>query len=385
MGAPDLVAPDVRRYDRVAAAGILARVAGQFDQASAVRHFPPAFHVEPELTPLTPAPGSHLTPAQLKYLTSRLQPCEPNQVTSATHRLLWQDTDGTANVAHCGPDGPLVAVVARETVLVLRRALAADAQVHHRAAALSPDDRAVMAATTTDQDPVEILNVGFETTARALIQHSWLDTRRTPAELARELRVSGLFTVVANTWFWGLQSETYRRGMIPVALEDRPDGRLAYSATTRMTLRALKDAAIARPDHDAGVAHQYEPLAYGEIPRCLANVPTTTTGERSTLLAPLVALFVETYVRLLDVVRVSGNPDPQEEPSVSEVFEVPDMTCSHCTNTITGVLESHGATVAGIDLDSKQVTADFASAEAREQAFEAIRDEGYTVVPPATA
>jgi copper chaperone CopZ len=69
---------------------------------------------------------------------------------------------------------------------------------------------------------------------------------------------------------------------------------------------------------------------------------------------------------------------------VSEVFEVPDMTCSHCTNTITGVLESHGATVAGIDLDSKQVTADFPSAEAREQAFDAIRDEGYTVVSPTT-
>jgi copper chaperone CopZ len=242
-----------------------------------------------------------------------------------------------------------------------------------------------MAATTTDQDPVEILNVGFETTARALVQHSWLDTRRTPAELARELRSSGLFTVIANTWFWGLQSETYRRGMIPVALEDRPDGGLAYAAATRITLRALKDAAVARPDHDPGVARQYGPLASGEVPRCLANVPTTTTGERSTLLVPVVALFVETYARLLDVVRVSGRPDPQEEPSVSEVFEVPDMTCSHCTNTITGVLESHGATVAGIDLDSKQVTAGFPSDEAREQAFEAIRDEGYTVVPPATS
>jgi hypothetical protein len=133
--APDLIVP---RYDRVAAAGILARVAGQFDASPAVRNFPPAFHVEPELTPLTPAPDSHLTSAQLKYLAARLQPCEPHQVTSATHRLTWHDSNGTANVAHCGPDGPRVAVVARETVLVLRRALAADAQVHRRAAALSP-------------------------------------------------------------------------------------------------------------------------------------------------------------------------------------------------------------------------------------------------------
>jgi hypothetical protein len=311
------------RYDRAAAAGILARVAGPFDDVPARAHFPPAFHVEPELTPLTPAPGSHLTSAQLKYLTTRLQPCEPQQVTSATHRLLWHDSDGTANVSHCGPDGPLVALAARETVLVLRRALAADEEVHRRAAALSPDDRAVMAATTTDQDPVEILNVGFETTARALVQHSWLDIRRTPAELARELRNSGLFAVVANTWFWGLQSETYRRGMIPVALEDRPDGGLTYSAATRITLRALKDATIARPDHDPGVARQYGPLTYGEVPRCLANMPTTTTGERSTLLAPVVALFVETYVRLLDVVHVSGNPDLRRNPECPRCSKSP--------------------------------------------------------------
>jgi copper chaperone CopZ len=371
-------------YDRLAAARILARVAGRFGESPVVHHCPSAFAVEPELTPLMPAAGSHLTSAQLRYLDSRMKQCAPEQVTSATHRVMWHDSDGTANVAHCGPDDPLVPVVARETVLVLRRALAADTDLHNRAAGLSATERAVMDATTTDRDPVEILNVGFETTARALVQHSWLGAYRSPGELARGLRDSGIFAVVANTWFWGLQSETYRRGMIPIAFENRPDGKVGYSADSRTTLRAMKDTVIAHPA-DAGLARQYGRLADGEVPRCLANVPTTTAGERFTVLAGVVDLFVETFVRLLDVVRTSGSPDPQEEPSMSEVFEVPDMTCSHCTNTISGVLESHGATVSEINLDSKQVAAVFPSDDARAQAFDAIRDHGYTVVPPTTS
>ncbi|HZX07130.1 heavy-metal-associated domain-containing protein, partial [Kribbella sp.] len=257
------------------------------------------------------------------------------------------------------------------------------------------------------RDVVEILGVGFETTARALVQHSWIAGQtpyRSPGEFARGLQESGIFGVVANTWFWGLQSETFRRGVVPVRFERRPGGGVAYTAESRTVLREMKDAKIAQPHGDPGLARQYSPLAYAEVPRCLANMPVTipaptptaatpgrtatlgptaTAGRRVTLLPAVVELFVDTFVRMLDVVRITGSPDSQEESSMSEVFEVPDMTCSHCTNTITGVLESHGATVAEIDLDSKQVVAAFPSAEAREQAFEAIRDQGYTVVPPA--
>ena len=94
--------------------------------------------------------------------------------------------------------------------------------------------------------------------------------------------------------------------------------------------------------------------------------------------------FVETFVRLLDLVQVAGTSDPVEEVDVDtpdEVFEVPDMTCSYCTNTITGVLEELGVRVTGIDLETKQVVAAFPTAEIREQSFEAIRGRGYTVVP----
>ncbi|MGZ0145956.1 heavy-metal-associated domain-containing protein [Kribbella sp. WER1] len=373
MGRPD------GSYDRLAAARILARVAGRLPAVDAL---PASLELDPELTPLTPAPGSHLTPAQLRYLPVPLQ---PHHVTSATHRILWRDSTGTSNVAHCTTDWALVPVVAREVVLLLRRGLGAD--VDERSNGLADWEHGVLAATTSDRDPVEILRVGFETTARALVQHAWLvgqTTYRTPTELARGLRDSGIFGVVANTWFWGLQSETFRRGMIPVSLTSRPDGGVAYTTESRILLRAMKDAAIAHPDPgDPGLVRQYGPLAYAEVPRCLANMPVTVAGERRTLLPVAVDLFVDTFVRLLDVVRITGSTDPQEEPRMSEVFEVPDMTCSHCTNTITGLLETHGATVSDIDLDSKQVVATFPSPESRTQAFDAIRDQGYTVVPQA--
>jgi hypothetical protein len=65
-----------------------------------------------------------------------------------------------------------------------------------------------MAATTTDREPVEIFRVGVDTTARALVQHAYLADQtpyREPGEFARGLRDSGIFTVVASTWHWGLQ------------------------------------------------------------------------------------------------------------------------------------------------------------------------------------
>lgn len=57
------------------------------------------------------------------------------------------------------------------------------------------------------------------------------------------------------------------------------------------------------------------------------------------------------------------------------------MTCSHCTSTVSAVLEALGVQVARIDLDTKEVVAAFPSDEVRAQSFEAIRGRGYTVVP----
>jgi copper chaperone CopZ len=278
-------------------------------------------------------------------------------------------------------------MVARETVLVLRRALAAADGVRAAADGLAPAELATMAATTTDRDPVQILSVGLETTARALVQHAYLADQtpyRSAGELARGLRDSGLFAVVANTWFWGLQSSTFRRGMIPVALTTLADGTVRYTAESAGMLRAMKDAVIASPAReDAGVIRQYEPLAVGEQPRCLANMPATVDGRRIVLLPSLVDAFVETFVRLLELVEVPAGPEEENAMSspVDEVFEVPDMTCSHCTSTVTKVLQSNGVTVSEIDLETKKVVAAFGSADVRDRCFDAIRERGYTVIP----
>ena len=58
------------------------------------------------------------------------------------------------------------------------------------------------------------------------------------------------------------------------------------------------------------------------------------------------------------------------------------MTCSRCINTITNVLRTHGGTVSRIDLDTRTVVAAFPTLEVQDRCFDAIRDEGYTVVPP---
>ncbi|MGC4938813.1 heavy-metal-associated domain-containing protein [Kribbella sp. DT2] len=232
-----------------------------------------------------------------------------------------------------------------------------------------------MTTTTTDADPREILAVGFETTARALAQHAYLAASTPyddPASFAVALRDSGIFAVVANTWHWGLQSSTFRRGMIPIALEPHPGGTLRYTTESTTILRTLKNQAIATAD-----LPQYAALPTGELLRCLANMTTPSPP----LLPHLVDLFVTTFLSHLNVVTL----DPQEPtmPLPDVVFEVPDMTCSHCTSTITTVLQSHGVTVTTIDLDTKRVSAPFPTPEIQARCFTAIEERGYTVVPPA--
>lgn len=385
------------RYDRAAAARVLASSVGSatleaaFEEAGlgGVRR------VSPEVQPL----DGQLTALQLEYVHRRMRPCPPASVVSAAAKVSWRDSGGVANVAHCGPLGPVVPVVAREATLAIWRALA---ERDH--AALTDDERAVMDATTTDKDPVEILRVGIDTTSRALVQHAYLADQtpyRNAADFARGLRDSGIFSVVANTWFWGLQSSTFRRGMIPVRLVTQDDGTVRYAAETVDVLREMKQTAIAdahetlrRATVEEGltveealrkydvllgeISRQYALLPAGEQPRCLANM--SVDGVR--LLPGVVDTFVETFVRLLKSVELeSVEIEEAGVNAADEVFEVPDMTCSHCTNTITGVLEALGVRVAGIDLDTKEVVAAFPSDEVRAQSFEAIRGRGYTVVP----
>jgi len=416
----DPLAAPVEGYDRAAASAILAGLAfpGLFPAGRAVgaEFLGGPRRLRYRLTPMVPEPGSHLTAGQRRYLDAFMQPCPASQVTSATHRVTWNDSDGIPNIAHAGPGrlGPVVPIVAREATLALWRALAADDALAARAARLDERARRVLAATTTDTEPMEIFPIGVEATARTLIQHACLADQTpfgTPAGFARGLRDSGIFGVVASTWYWELQASTFRRGMIPVSFVPGPGGTVRYRARDLATLRAMKDATIAearavmaRATGEEGlstaqavrkyhheldlIARQYALLPDGEQPRCLAQMTHTIGGERFSIQPGVVSAYVETFAALLDRVEISQLPGTGEDEITDpreRTFHVPDMNCKHCRATITGLLDSLGSPVAEIDLVSKRIVAGFATVAARERAFDAIRDAGYTVVPPAAA
>jgi copper chaperone CopZ len=404
-------------YDRTAASRILAGLAfpGLFTSVDpAAREFPGGPRsIGYRLTPLVPAPGSHLTASQQRYLTSFMRPCPEALVTSATHRVTWNDSDGIPNVAHCGPSslGPVVPIAARETTLALWRALAADAELAGRIARLGAGDRAVLEATTTDVEPLEIFRIGVEATARTLVQHAYLADQtpyRTPARFSRGLRDSGIFAVVASTWYWELQASTFRRGMIPVSFVPGPGGTVRYPPEAAAMLRAMKEATIAeahavmaraiteekltvagavrRYYHDLDlIAKQYALLPEGEQPRCLAQMTHPVGGQRFSVQPGVVDVYVETFARLLDLVRITllpGLPEEQITDPQERTFHIPDMNCQHCRATITALLASMEAPVSEMDQVTKRVVAGFRTVAARERAFDAIRDAGYTVVPP---
>lgn len=422
MTAPDpTTPPDPREsYDRSAASAILARLTrgglfstpdGPVDEAS----LGPVRTVAHRSAAVVPAPGSHLTVSQLGYLTGFMQPARPDDVTAAATRIAWEDGDGVPNVAHHGPGGwgAVVPVVAREAVLALWRDLAANTPLLQRVLALGDAGLAVLAGTTTDADPVQILRVGVEAAARVLVQHAYLAdpaVHAGPAAFARALRDGEVFSVVASTWYWELQASTHRRGMVPVRFETRQDGLLRYTPSSVDLLRAMKDRTIAaahevvhRATTQEGlslaeavhryhveldeVSRQYALLAPGEHPRCLGQMAHEVDGARVVALHGVVHAFVETFVRLLDVVSVVEVPEPGPDDRVivdlvDQTFHVPDMSCAHCTRTVDAVLTGMGLAEVTVDLESKRVVARFTTVDVREQAFEAIRAAGYTVVPP---
>ena len=404
-------------YDRAAASRVLAGLAfpGLFAPGGAVdaEFLGGQRRIDYRLAPLVPAPGSHLTASQQRYLTSFMRPCLASLVTSATHRVTWNDSDGVPNVAHAGPSslGPAVPIVAREATLALWRALAADEALAARIARLDSGVRRVLESTTTDVEPLEIFRIGVEATARTLVQHAYLADQTpypTPARFARGLRDSGIFAVVASTWYWELQASTFRRGMIPVSLAPGPDGTVRYPAETLAMLRAMKEATIAQAHavmtravteekltvaeavrkyyHELDlIAKQYALLGEGEQPRCLGQMAHTIDGQRFSVQPGVVEAYVGTFERLLDLTEVTQLPGlPEEEITDPEerTFHIPDMNCTHCRATITTLLESMDAPVADMDPVTKRVVADFRTVAARERAFDAIRDAGYTVVPP---
>ena len=404
-------------YDRAAASRILAGLAfpGLFGPGGpvAVEFLGGERDIDYRLAPLVPAAGSHLTASQRRYLTSFMRPCPESMVTSATHRVTWHDSEGIPNVAHCGPSslGPVVPITARETTLALWHALAADAGLADQIAQLGHGDLAVLEATTTDVEPLEIFRIGVEATGRTLVQHACLAGQtpyRTPAEFARGLRHSGIFAAVAGTWYWELQASTFRRGMIPVSFVSGPGGTVRYPAEVVAVLRAMKEATIAEAHtvmaralteekltvaeavrkyyHDLDqIAKQYALLPEGEQPRCLALMTHQAGGQRFSVQPGVVDAYVETFARLLGLVRITllpGLPEEEITDPAERTFHIPDMNCKHCQATITALLESMEAPVAEMDLVTKRVVAAFRTVAARERAFDAIRDAGYTVVPP---
>jgi len=189
------------------------------------------------------------------------------------------------------------------------------------------------------------------------------------------------------------------------------DGTVRYPGHVIATLRAMKDATIsqaqavmARATGEEGlstaqavqkyhheldlIAKQYALLPAGEQPRCLGQMTHTIRGQRFSVQPAVVSAYVETFAALLDRVEITelaGADDEEITDPGQRTFHVPDMNCTHCRATITGLLGSLGSPVAEIDPVSKRIVAGFATVAARERAFDAIRDAGYTVVPPAAS
>ncbi|WP_433017142.1 heavy-metal-associated domain-containing protein [Kribbella sp. CA-294648] len=399
--------PPPASYDRAAAARILFELAAGEPFRSAAWDEPTPRTIEYREEVLRPARGSHLTAGQLSYVLRYLQPCPTYLVTSAGSRITWRDSDGIVNVGHTGPLGAAVPVVAREATLMLWKLLASNQTLARRSAELRREERAVLAATTTDRVPLDIFRTGIDAAAKALVQHAFLARQTsctTPAEFARALLDGGIFKTVAGTWYWSLQATTYRRGIIPASLVTYA-GQVRYSVDTTINLRALKDAQLeaarelADRARSANVelgtllddghgttpssAAQYAHLEPGDRPRCPAQVTHASNGHRSSVLDQVAHAFVETFTHLIEVIEVVPTAAAAKAAvgAVGEVFEVPDMTCDHCTKTITRALGELGVDPPEFDLVTKRVIASFPSADVRERSFEAIRERGYTVVP----
>ncbi|WP_436532022.1 heavy-metal-associated domain-containing protein [Actinoplanes sp. HUAS TT8] len=384
------------RYDRTAASAVLAGLVhpGLFTTPTGG---------ERRLIPYTSngviaEAGSHLTLSQRLYLEKFMRPCPPGQVTVATHRITWTDSSGVPCTGHYrqGGLGPIMPIAARETTLALWRSLGADVELTARIARLTPDEQAVLAGTTTDQEPREILRIGVEAAGRTLAQHALLSADRPDLDargFAGALRDGGIFLAVAGQWYWELQASTLRRGMIPVRFTG--DGPLRYTAGSVDVLRRMKDATIADAHavmlkattvdglteeeavhkyHDELdlISRQYALLAPDTRPHCLA---------RTAIVPALADVYVETFGRLLDVITIEESAQAVADDGDATSFLVPDMNCRHCQGTIRAVLEAMDLTVHEVDLVSKRVTvADFRSPRNRRRAFEAIRDGGYTVI-----
>ena len=220
-------------YDRAAASRIIAEPlpGGVF---TSTRPEPRTIRYRSQ--PMTPDPDSHLTLAQRRYLSRFMQPCKPEQVTSASDRITWTDSDGIPNTAHISPTGfgPILPIAAREAVLALWHQLENDTTLVAAIGHLGDEQRGILTATTTDIEPLKILRTGVEATSRVLVQHALLAHQTpydTPVEFASGLRRSGIFATVAGTWFWELQASTFRRGMIPVTLVSQDNATVRYSTS----------------------------------------------------------------------------------------------------------------------------------------------------------
>ncbi|WP_328530872.1 copper chaperone [Nocardioides sp. NBC_00368] len=396
------------RYDRAAAARILAEVAGADFLTGPAPATPPA-SVEYRVEELRPEPGGVLTTGQRRYLESFMRPCRPDQVVTATHRVTWRDSRGIANSGHIGPGplGPILPIAAREAVIAVGDAIAAAEAVTARSDALGDDELDVLADTTTDQEPGEIFRVGAEAAGRALVQHGMLAGQvdiDDPVEFAEEMHASGLYGTVASTWFWELQASTYRRGMIPARLE-RSGGRLRYTAESvallaEMKRRTIADAhevmdqareeglglraAIQRYHVELDqISRQYALLPVEERPVCLGQRAHQIDGARVQPLAAVADALTGAFRSAIGSVRISEAParaDGDARFAAGEQeFGVPDMTCRHCRVTITAVFDAQAAELIEVDLHGKRVRARFTDADQRDRVFADLRDCGYTV------
>lgn len=319
-------------YDRTEASQILlrlGRVAIPDDLSPFITDIPPISYKD---EPMKLVPGSHMTKQQDKYFSTYMAPeAHSGLITSATNYIFWNDSDGVINVGFYKDGenslGPVVPIAARETMLVLTHSLQ-NPNFQSAVANLSEEERAVLEGTTTDKTPEAIMRVGFDSAAKAVVQHALIADEtpfRTPQAFVRGMLDSGLFRAVATNYYWELQASTNKRKMVTGHLETTPNGRVRFTGETMQAFRGMKERtifdakaiahkAVVDEGLDMGeavskyhgqldeAAEQYMRLPNGEHPYCLGMMPhrLPDSDKRETAFDYVGERFVATFEQVMD-------------------------------------------------------------------------------------
>jgi hypothetical protein len=279
-----------------------------------------------------------LTRQQHEYYQKHMAAqCPVSMLTTATNQITWYDSAGLLNASYYRQGtkicGPIVPIVAQETLLVLARSLH-NAEFQAQVAQLTPEERRLLAGTTTDKEAEAIFHESIESARKAIVQHALLIDETmytTPAEFVWGMVQSGIFLAIGANNYWDLQASTAKKGMVYGHFEVKNGNtRLTHETTT--TKRAMKyakiqqtkevmyqalqdegmsvEAALQKYAHEQEqVIEQYVQLPDGEYPYCLGMMPhqlAAHPGQKIRALNALAPRFAETFEYLVTRIHIEG-------------------------------------------------------------------------------